>query len=143
MASMTLHDIAYVAFSALGHGWLVNNFDYSSPDDFTPDDVRRTVAKFQGGSYHKNKDTVVQIQKLAKRKGCTTPQPALMSIASQESARIRRHASPGYPRPQKQVLPVLYSTGMGTYSSVCTNTMLRSNARAQRAIIVYRITSRK
>lgn len=33
--------IAYVAYSPLGHGWLVDHFDYKSPDDFAPDDFRR------------------------------------------------------------------------------------------------------
>lgn len=34
--------IAYVAYSPLGHGWLVDNFPYNSPEDFAPDDFRRT-----------------------------------------------------------------------------------------------------
>jgi aryl-alcohol dehydrogenase-like predicted oxidoreductase len=34
-------NVAYVAYSPLGHGWLVDNFDYQSPDDFKPDDFRR------------------------------------------------------------------------------------------------------
>lgn len=34
--------VAYVAFSPLGHGWLVDQFDYNSPDDFAKDDFRRT-----------------------------------------------------------------------------------------------------
>ena len=34
--------VAYVAYSPLGHGWLVDNFDYQSPEDFKPDDFRRT-----------------------------------------------------------------------------------------------------
>lgn len=32
---------AYVAYSPLGHGWLVDDFPYKSPDDFAPDDFRR------------------------------------------------------------------------------------------------------
>lgn len=35
-------NVAYVAYSPLGHGWLVDNFDYKSPNDFAPDDFRRT-----------------------------------------------------------------------------------------------------
>jgi aryl-alcohol dehydrogenase-like predicted oxidoreductase len=35
-------DIAYVAYSPLGHGWLVDDFPYESPEDFAPDDFRRT-----------------------------------------------------------------------------------------------------
>lgn len=33
--------IAYVAYSPLGHGWIVDDFPYKSPDDFAPDDFRR------------------------------------------------------------------------------------------------------
>ncbi|KAJ5668584.1 uncharacterized protein N7477_007154 [Penicillium maclennaniae] len=33
--------VAYVAYSPLGHGWLVDSFDYKSPDDFAQDDFRR------------------------------------------------------------------------------------------------------
>lgn len=35
-------NIAYVAYSPLGHGWLVDDFPYETPDDFAPDDFRRT-----------------------------------------------------------------------------------------------------
>jgi aryl-alcohol dehydrogenase-like predicted oxidoreductase len=35
-------NIAYVAYSPLGHGWLVDDFSYQSPDDFAPDDFRRS-----------------------------------------------------------------------------------------------------
>lgn len=35
-------NVAFVAFSPLGHGWLVDECDYKSPDDFAPDDFRRT-----------------------------------------------------------------------------------------------------
>lgn len=35
-------DVAYVAYSPLGHGWLVDDFPYKTPDDFAPDDFRRT-----------------------------------------------------------------------------------------------------
>jgi len=34
--------VAFVAFSPLGHGWLVDEFDFKSPDDFAPEDFRRT-----------------------------------------------------------------------------------------------------
>jgi aryl-alcohol dehydrogenase-like predicted oxidoreductase len=35
-------NVAYVAYSPLGHGWLVDDFPFKSPDDFAPDDFRRT-----------------------------------------------------------------------------------------------------
>ncbi|KAH7087441.1 NADP-dependent oxidoreductase domain-containing protein [Paraphoma chrysanthemicola] len=75
--------VAFVAFSPLGHGWLVDNFDYNSPDDFAKDDFRRTVPKFQGENFHKNKAIVEEIKKLAARKGCATSQIALAWVASQ------------------------------------------------------------
>ena len=34
--------IAYVAYSPLGHGWLVDDFPFKTPDDFAPDDFRRS-----------------------------------------------------------------------------------------------------
>ncbi len=35
-------EVAFVAFSPLGHGWLVDDFPFKSPEDFAPDDFRRT-----------------------------------------------------------------------------------------------------
>jgi aryl-alcohol dehydrogenase-like predicted oxidoreductase len=34
-------NIAFVAYGPLGHGWLVDDFPYQTPDDFEPDDYRR------------------------------------------------------------------------------------------------------
>ncbi|KAK4234114.1 putative aldo-keto reductase [Achaetomium macrosporum] len=75
--------VAYVAYSPLGHGWLVENFDYASPDDFAPDDFRRKSPKFQGENFYKNKAIVEQIKSLASEKGCTTAQIALAWVAAQ------------------------------------------------------------
>src|SRR5690242_4121430 len=75
--------IAYVAYSPLGHGWLVDNFDYKSPDQFAPDDFRRTVPKFQGENFHMNKTIVEEVKKLASKKGCSTAQIALAWVAAQ------------------------------------------------------------
>lgn len=38
--------VAYVAYGPLGHGWLVDSFDYKSPDDFAPDDFRRQNCQY-------------------------------------------------------------------------------------------------
>lgn len=76
-------DVAYVAYSPLGHGWLVDTFDYNSPDDFAPNDFRRNSPKFQGENFYKNKAIVEEIQKLAKRKGCKTTQVALAWVIAQ------------------------------------------------------------
>jgi aryl-alcohol dehydrogenase-like predicted oxidoreductase len=75
--------VAYVAYSPLGHGWLVDNFDYASPDDFAPDDFRRKVPKFQGENFYKNKAIVEEVKKIAARKGCKVSQVALAWVASQ------------------------------------------------------------
>ncbi|CAG8927646.1 unnamed protein product [Penicillium salamii] len=76
-------DVAYVAYSPLGHGWLVDNFDYNSPDDFAPDDFRRKSPKFQGENFYKNKEIVDAIKGIATRKGCKVSQIALAWVATQ------------------------------------------------------------
>ncbi|WYZ36979.1 hypothetical protein EsH8_II_000485 [Colletotrichum jinshuiense] len=75
--------VAYVAYSPLGHGWLVDDFQYKSPDDFAPTDFRRGSPKFQGENFYKNKAIVDEIKKLAVKKGCTLPQIALAWVAAQ------------------------------------------------------------
>jgi aryl-alcohol dehydrogenase-like predicted oxidoreductase len=75
--------VAYVAYSPLGHGWLVDDFPYKSPDDFAPDDFRRSIPKFQGENFYKNRAIVDEIKKLASRKGCTLTQIALAWVAAQ------------------------------------------------------------
>ncbi|GLA81447.1 hypothetical protein AtubIFM56815_005098 [Aspergillus tubingensis] len=75
--------VAFVAFSPLGHGWLVDDFKFKSPDDFAPTDFRRTVPKFQGENFYKNKAIVDLIRKLATRKGCSVAQIALAWVAAQ------------------------------------------------------------
>jgi len=69
--------------SPLGHGWLVDTFDYASPSDFAPTDFRANSPKFQGTNFYTNKAIVEEIKKLAKRKGCTTAQVALAWVAAQ------------------------------------------------------------
>ncbi|KAL4869608.1 hypothetical protein BDV12DRAFT_208406 [Aspergillus spectabilis] len=75
--------IAYVAYSPLGHGWLVDNFDYKSPDDFAPDDFRRKSPKFQGENFYKNRAIVEEIKSLASKKGVSISQIALAWVAAQ------------------------------------------------------------
>ncbi|KAI0424421.1 aldo/keto reductase [Xylaria sp. FL1042] len=87
--------IAFVAFSPLGHGWLVDDFQYQSPNDFAPDDFRRTVPKFQGENFYKNRAIVHEIKKLATRKGCTVAQIALAWVASQGLIAIPGTTKPG------------------------------------------------
>ncbi|KAH8646692.1 NADP-dependent oxidoreductase domain-containing protein [Xylariales sp. PMI_506] len=75
--------VTYVAYSPLGHGWLVDDFPFKSPDDFPEGDFRRGSPKFQGENFYKNRAIVEEIQKLARRKGCTTAQIALAWVAAQ------------------------------------------------------------
>jgi aryl-alcohol dehydrogenase-like predicted oxidoreductase len=46
--------VAYVAYSPLGHGWLVESFPYQSPEDIPEGDFRKSVPKFQGENFYKN-----------------------------------------------------------------------------------------
>lgn len=39
--------VAYVAYSPLGHGWLVDDFPFQSPDDFPEGDSRRRCKSHQ------------------------------------------------------------------------------------------------
>ncbi|KIW98261.1 uncharacterized protein Z519_01845 [Cladophialophora bantiana CBS 173.52] len=87
--------VAYVAYSPLGHGWLVDDFPFKTPDDFAPDDFRRTAPKFQGDNFYKNKAIVEQLKKLAARRGCTLPQIALAWVAAQGMIAIPGTTKPG------------------------------------------------
>lgn len=100
-------EIAYVAYSPLGHGWLVDDFPFKTPEDFPEGDFRLTSAsllthilhlssppfranpsfppgsKFQGENFHNNKAIVEKIKNLATRRGCTITQIALAWVAAQ------------------------------------------------------------
>ncbi|OLN87187.1 Aldo-keto reductase yakc [NADP(+)] 2 [Colletotrichum chlorophyti] len=88
--------VAYVAYSPLGHGWLVEDFPFKSPEDFSPSDFRRGSPKFQGENFYKNKAIVDEIKKLAEKKGCTLPQIALAWVAAQGMIPI-----PGTTKPKR------------------------------------------
>jgi aryl-alcohol dehydrogenase-like predicted oxidoreductase len=87
--------IAYVAYSPLGHGWLVDDFPYQTPDDFSADDFRRKSPKFQGENFYNNKKIVKEIQKLAVRKGVKLTQIALAWVAAQGFIAIPGTTKPG------------------------------------------------
>ena len=69
------HDIAFVAYSPLGRGFLTGQF--KSIDDFAPDDYRRFSPRFQGDNFQKNLDLVKKIKAMAAEKNCTPSQLAL------------------------------------------------------------------
>ena len=39
-------NVAYVAYSPLGHGWLVDDFPFKTPEDFSAGDFRLTSTSF-------------------------------------------------------------------------------------------------
>ncbi|KAF7943969.1 hypothetical protein EAE96_010381 [Botrytis aclada] len=89
-------NIAYVAYSPLGHGWLVDESPFKTPEDFPADDFRRSSPKFQGENFYKNKAIVDEIKKLATRRGCTITQIALAWVAAQGMIAI-----PGTTKPER------------------------------------------
>jgi aryl-alcohol dehydrogenase-like predicted oxidoreductase len=73
--------IGFVAFSPLGRGFLTGRF--KSPDDFPPDDWRRTAPRFMGENFQKNLDLVARVGEIARRKRCTPSQLALAWVLAQ------------------------------------------------------------
>jgi aryl-alcohol dehydrogenase-like predicted oxidoreductase len=68
-------DIAFVAYSPLGRGFLTG--EIRSIDDLAPDDFRRFSPRFEGANFAKNLDLAGQIKRMAAEKGCTPAQLAL------------------------------------------------------------------
>ena len=73
--------VSIVAYSPLGRGFLTGAF--KSPDDFAPDDFRRSSPRFMGENFQKNLDLVHHVQQLAVEKECTTSQLALAWLLAQ------------------------------------------------------------
>ena len=67
--------IGFVPFSPLGRGFLTGAI--KSPDDFEPDDFRRTHPRFQGENFARNLQLVAELQRLAQDRQCTPAQLAL------------------------------------------------------------------
>jgi aryl-alcohol dehydrogenase-like predicted oxidoreductase len=68
-------DIALVAYSPLGRGFLAGRF--RTIDDLAPDDWRRGNPRFQGENFAKNLAVVDELRRLAEAKNCTPAQLAL------------------------------------------------------------------
>lgn len=74
--------VGFVAYSPLGRGFLTGRF--KSPDDFDPDDFRRTSPRFQGENFQRNLQLVNTVEELAKQAGVTPGQLALAWVMAQD-----------------------------------------------------------
>ncbi|MFL6600901.1 MAG: aldo/keto reductase [Steroidobacteraceae bacterium] len=73
-------DIALVAYSPLGRGFLAGRFQ--KPEDLAPNDWRRGNPRFQGENFARNLALVNHLQEMAKKKDCTPAQLALAWLLS-------------------------------------------------------------
>jgi aryl-alcohol dehydrogenase-like predicted oxidoreductase len=73
--------IGFVPFSPLGRGFLTGR--YRRPEDFAPDDYRRTSPRFQGENFQRNLALVGKVKALAAEKNCTAAQLALAWVLAQ------------------------------------------------------------
>jgi aryl-alcohol dehydrogenase-like predicted oxidoreductase len=73
--------IGLVAYSPLGRGFLTGQI--TSPDDFAPDDFRRSSPRFMGENFARNLELVERIKQIARDKDCTPGQLALAWVLSQ------------------------------------------------------------
>ncbi|MCL4801811.1 MAG: aldo/keto reductase [Burkholderiales bacterium] len=67
--------VGYVAYSPLGRGFLTGKV--TAPDAFEPQDVRRTMPRFDAGNLGHNVELARRIGELARAKGATPAQLAL------------------------------------------------------------------
>jgi len=70
-----------VAYSPLGRGFLTGAF--ASPDDFEPNDFRRSSPRFTAEHFHKNLELVHEVKALARSKGAAPSQIALAWLLAQ------------------------------------------------------------
>jgi len=88
--------IGFVAYSPLGRGFLTGAI--RSPEDFDPDDYRRTSPRFQGENFAHNLALVEQIKQMAEDKGVSAGQLALAWVLAQGPDII---PIPGTRRPER------------------------------------------
>jgi aryl-alcohol dehydrogenase-like predicted oxidoreductase len=74
-------NIAFVAYSPLGRGFLTGRF--RSPEDLPQGDWRRNNPRFQGENFYANLELVHRVEGLAARKHCTAAQLALAWLLAQ------------------------------------------------------------
>ena len=73
--------IGFVPYSPLGRGFLTGTI--TGPEDFAPDDYRRTSPRFQGENFGRNLELVAEIKRLAEAKNVTPSQLALAWVLNQ------------------------------------------------------------
>ncbi|HEY0695481.1 MAG TPA: aldo/keto reductase [Kribbella sp.] len=73
--------IGFVPFSPLGRGFLTGQL--KTPDDFPPDDMRRSLPRFTGENFQRNLDLVEKVRELAAAKNVTPSQLALGWLLAQ------------------------------------------------------------
>src|SRR6266480_5423 len=73
--------IGIVPYSPLGRGFLTGQIN--SPDDFAPDDFRRTNPRFQGENFQRNLDLVAEVRSMADEEHITSGQLALAWLLAQ------------------------------------------------------------
>jgi aryl-alcohol dehydrogenase-like predicted oxidoreductase len=73
--------IGFVAYSPLGRGFLTGAI--KSPDDFEPNDYRRSSPRFTGENFAKNLELVDKVREIATAKGTTPSELALAWLLAQ------------------------------------------------------------
>jgi aryl-alcohol dehydrogenase-like predicted oxidoreductase len=73
--------IGIVPYSPLGRGFLTG--EITSPDDFAPDDFRRSNPRFQGENFRRNLDLVAEVRRMAAEKHISAGQLALAWLLAQ------------------------------------------------------------
>jgi len=61
----------------------VTTNEIKSPEDFAPDDMRRSLPRFQGENFQKNLDLVQKLKEIAASKNCQPSQLALAWVLAQ------------------------------------------------------------
>ena len=67
--------IGFVPYSPLGRGFLTGKIQ--NPADLAETDYRRTVPRFQGGNFDRNRELLNRVEEMAREKRCTPAQLAL------------------------------------------------------------------
>jgi aryl-alcohol dehydrogenase-like predicted oxidoreductase len=73
--------IGFVPYSPLGHGFLTGKI--RSPDEFSPDDWRKTNPRFTGENFQRNLRIVNEVEAVAAEAGATPAQVALAWLLAQ------------------------------------------------------------